>query len=108
MTDDFEKIMSELPPGRRAKIEARAAKFVAEEMTLQTLRKNQNLTQASLAKTLGIEQGEISRIEQRSDLYLSTLRKVIDGMGGKLSLIVEMPNNKKIVLKGLGDLSHSG
>ena len=105
MSDDFDEIMAGLSPERRAKIEARAAELIAEEMTLQALRKNQNLTQANLAKTLGVDQGEISRIEQRSDLYLSTLQKVVSGMGGKLSLVVEMPNNKKIVLKGLGDLS---
>lgn len=106
MSDDYEKIMARLPAERRAKIEARAQELIAQEMTLQALRKEQNLTQAGLAQALGVDQGEISRIEQRSDLLLSTLQRHIHGMGGQLKLVVEMPNKKPVVLTGLGDLSH--
>ncbi len=56
---------------RRKRVEARAAALIAEEMTLQELRQARKLTQVRLAKTLGISQDGVSRLEKRSDLLLS-------------------------------------
>ena len=53
---------------RRKRVEARAAALIAEEMTLQELRQARKLTQVRLAKTLGITQDGVSRLEKRSDL----------------------------------------
>lgn len=106
MSKTLEEMMGRLSEQDRADVEVRAAELIAEETTLQSLRKNQQMTQAGLAAALGVDQGEISRIEQRSDLLLSTLQRHIHGMGGKLSLVVEMPNKKPVFLTGLGDLSH--
>jgi hypothetical protein len=47
----------------------------------------------------------ISRIEKRTDLYLSTLRSYVEGVGGKLSLVVEFPNRQPVVLTGLGEIA---
>ena len=101
----FEERMGQLSPKDRADVLARSEELRAEEMTLKALRQSRKLTQNHLAKTLGVDQGEISRIEQRSDLYLSTLQKVVSGMDCKLSLIVETPDHHKIELTGIGDLS---
>ena len=68
-----------------------AAEFIAEEMTLRELRKARQLTQVSVARELGINQDAVSRLEQRSDLLLSTLRKTVEAMGGSLSLIARFP-----------------
>ena len=65
-----------LPADRRAKIEARAAELIAEELSLGELRKAMRLTQADLAKRLGVRQDTISRAEQRADMLLSTLQKL--------------------------------
>jgi len=93
--------MKSLSAVRRKKIEARAAELVAEEMTLQELRQARKLTQVRLAKTLGISQDGVSRLEKRSDLLLSTLRKSVEAMGGHLSLVAEFPDREPVVLSGI-------
>ncbi len=93
--------MKELSPAQRKKVEARAAELIAEEMTLRELRQARKLTQVKMAKTLGVTQDSISRLEQRSDLLLSTLRKTVEAMGGHLSLIAEFPDRAPVVLSGI-------
>jgi transcriptional regulator with XRE-family HTH domain len=92
-----------LPAPRRRKVEARAAELMAEEMTLRELRKARKLTQVRLAKTLRINQDSVSRLEKRSDLLLSTLRKAVEAMGGTLSLVAEFPDRRPVVLSALGE-----
>ena len=86
---------------RRKRVEARAAALIAEEMTLQELRQARKLTQVRLAKTLGITQDGVSRLEKRSDLLLSTLRKSVEAMGGNLSLVAEFPDREPVILSGI-------
>jgi hypothetical protein len=56
-----------------------------------------------LAKTLGITQDSVSRLEQRTDLLLSTLRKSVEAMGGRLSLVAEFPDRAPVVLSGIAN-----
>jgi transcriptional regulator with XRE-family HTH domain len=95
--------MKGIRPARRKKIEARAAALIAEEMTLQELRQARKLTQVRLAKALGISQDGVSRLEKRSDLLLSTLRKTVEAMGGNLSLVAEFPDREPVVLCGIAE-----
>ncbi len=92
-----------LSPAQRKKVEARAAELIAKEMTLRELRKARKLTQVRIAKTLGITQDSVSRLEKRSDLLLSTLRKTVRAMGGNLSLVAEFPDRPPVVLSGLAE-----
>ena len=102
------RIRKGLSSARRKKIAARAAQLMAEEMTLQELRHARKLTQVRMAKALGITQDGVSRLERRSDLLLSTLRKTVEAMGGNLSLVAEFPDCRPVVLSGIaGDDSHS-
>src|SRR6478672_9274163 len=93
--------MKGISSARRKKIDARAAALIAEEMTLQELRQARKLTQVRMAKTLGISQDGISRLEKRSDLLLSTLRKSVEAMGGSLSLVAEFPDREPVILSGI-------
>lgn len=93
--------MKELSPAQRKKVEARAAELIAEEMTLRELRQARKLTQVKVAKTLGVTQDSVSRLEKRSDLLLSTLRKTVEAMGGSLSLVAEFPDRAPVVLSGI-------
>jgi len=88
-------------PAQRRKVEARAAALVAEEMTLRELRRARKLTQVRMAKALGITQDSVSRLEKRSDLLLSTLRKTVKAMGGNLSLVAEFPDRPPVVLSDI-------
>ncbi|MGD1098062.1 MAG: helix-turn-helix domain-containing protein [Bryobacteraceae bacterium] len=100
---NLERIRKELSPVRRKKVEARTAQLVAEEMTLQELRRARKLTQVRMAKELGISQDGISKLEKRSDLLLSTLRKTVEAMGGSLSLVAEFPDRDPVVLSGIAE-----
>ena len=93
-----------MSPVRRKKIARRAAQLIAEEMSLRELRRAHKLTQERIAETLGIGQDQVSRLEQRSDLLLSTLRSYVEAMGGRLTLIAEFPDHKPVVLSGIAAL----
>jgi hypothetical protein len=104
MTKTLEQMMKEVSPARRKKIERRAAQLIAEEMSLRELRRAHKLTQERLAETLKIGQDQVSRLEQRSDLLISTLRSYIEAMGGTLTLLAEFPHRKPVVVAGLSTL----
>ena len=103
MSRNVNDIINELSPGRRKKVEARAAQLIAEEMTLQELRRARKLSQVRVAKELGIGQEGVSKIEKRADLMISTLRKTVEAMGGSLSLIAEFPDRDPVVLAGIAE-----
>jgi len=97
----LDQIISNLPTERRAKVAARTRQLIAEETALRSLRKARQLTQERMAELLNIGQDSVSRIENRSDLLLSTLRSYVEAMGGSLRLIVEFPD-------GVAELSSIG
>ena len=103
MTVSRDDMMADLDPARRRKIEDRAAELIAEEMTLRELRQARQLTQVSVARELGISQDGVSRLEQRSDLLLSTLRRTVEAMGGSLSLIARFPDRPPVELSGIAE-----
>jgi DNA-binding XRE family transcriptional regulator len=93
-----------LPPGRRARVNARAAELVAEEMSLQDLRKSMHRTQLDIAKALDVGQDAVSRYEKRTDMLLSTLQEYVRAMGGELDLMARFPNRRPVRIKSLRDL----
>ena len=74
---------------------------MAEEMSLRDLRKARKLTQARVAKRLGITQDSVSQLEKRSDLLLSTLRKTVKAMGGDVRILAEFPDRAPVMLSEL-------
>lgn len=103
MPTNVNAVIKKLRPAQRKKVKARAAELIAEEMTLRELRKARKLTQVRVAKQLGITQDSVSRLEKRSDLLLSTLRKTVEAMGGALSLVAEFPDRPPVVLSGIAE-----
>ena len=103
MAPNVNEVISGLDPARRRKVEARAAALIAEEMTLRELRRARQLTQVTVARELGISQDGVSRLEQRSDLLLSTLRRTVEAMGGSLSLIATFPDRPPVELSGISE-----
>lgn len=99
----LEEKLKGIPAARRRKIEKRAKDLIAEEMTLQELRRARKITQVRMAKELGIRQDGVSRLEKRTDLMLSTLRKTVAAMGGDLSLVASFPDREPVVLSGIGE-----
>ncbi len=104
MARTLEDMIAGLPVDQRLEVEAEAARHIDEEMTLRDLRKAHSLTQERMAEALNISQDGVSRIEQRSDFLLSTLRSYVEAMGGKLRLVVEFPDRKPVTLASLDSL----
>src|SRR5579863_8823724 len=100
---NLERMRNELSPARRKKVAARAAKLIAEEMTLQELRRARKLTQVRMARELGIGQDGVSKLEKRADLMISTLRKTVEAMGGSLFLVAEFPDREPVKLAGIAE-----
>jgi DNA-binding XRE family transcriptional regulator len=105
---NLDRIRKRLSPARRRKIAARAATLIAEERSLQELRQAHKLTQRRMAQMLGIGQDSVSRLEQRSDLLISTLRGYIEALGGRLSLVAEFPDQEPVILSGITALNANG
>src|ERR1700679_2735931 len=101
MAKNVNDLIKSLPASRQRKIEKRASVLIAEEMTLQELRRARTMTQVNMAKTLGVAQKQISEIEKRTDMHISTLRRSIEAMGGTLSLVAEFPDRKPVKLTGI-------
>lgn len=107
MYKTLEDVMGELPPERRAKIEKRGQELIREEMTLQALRKLLEITQEGMAERLDIRQGNVSKVENRSDMLISTLRCYLEAMGGRLELVAHLPGRAPITIEGLAEESTS-
>jgi DNA-binding XRE family transcriptional regulator len=98
-------VLGKLAPARKRKVEARAQELIAEQLTLQDLRKAQKLTQEQMATVLNIGQDSISRLEKRSDMMLSTMRSYVEAMGGSLELIARFPKRAPVIITSMQDFS---
>jgi transcriptional regulator with XRE-family HTH domain len=84
-TRKFRELLEAMPADRQRSIEKRFHESMAA-MPLDQLRKAQEMTQLQVAKILGVNQGEVSKIEHRSDICISTLAEYIEAMGGRLEI----------------------
>ena len=90
MRRNFKELEAQMTPAQLARSNARAKEMMTE-MLLVELRKLANITQAELARKLGIKQPTLSKLESQDDMQISTLRRLIEALGGKLELIVHLP-----------------
>ena len=90
MAHKWSELEAKMGSERVAASRARAKKII-EEMPLNQLRNARQMTQTRLAELLEMDQGNISRLEQRTDMYLSTLRSYIEAMGGVLEIRALFP-----------------
>ena len=97
MARNLDQVIAGLPAKRRARIEQRAGELA----TLKDLREAVERTQEELAASLGVGQDTVSRIERRSDILLSTLRRYVEAMGGELELVARFPNRSPLIIEHL-------
>lgn len=97
MARNFNELRAKMSPARRAANEAHA-KQILEEIALSELRELQKMTQEDLAESLGTEQPNVSRLERREDMLVSTLANTVKGLGGTLELRAEFPNGDSYVV----------
>jgi transcriptional regulator with XRE-family HTH domain len=93
MAKKWRDIRGSFSPEEEAEIE-RDVENAAAVMTLYQLREARSLTQVSLAKVLEVNQGAVSRMEKRTDMYVSTLRNFIQAMGGRLQVKAIFPEGE--------------
>ena len=98
MAKKFSELRAKMAPDRRARVAA-STEAALQALALQELRKARELTQAALAKSMGTSQGEVSKIEQRADLYVSTLRSYLEAMGGELEVVARFPDSAVKILR---------
>ena len=92
-TRNFRELVKAMPAEQQRKIANRVRQTLAS-MPLEEVRKARRMTQAQLADTLGVNQGEVSKIEHRTDIYLSTLAGYVEALGGKLEIRAVFPNRE--------------
>lgn len=82
----FSQLTQDFETTRKAKITAKKGQL-KEEMAIHELRQALKISQAELAEKLQVKQPAISRLEKRTDMYVSHLRQVIQAMGGELEIV---------------------
>ena len=89
----WRKLYEKLPSTRRQRIEREVTRLL-DEMPLQELRRARELSQQALADILGEKQPSISKLERQTDMYVSTLRRYIEAMGGELEIVARFPEGE--------------
>ena len=99
----FSELEAKLSPSRRARVEHMTS-ALRKDMDLAQLRAARKLSQAALGEVLHVEQPAIAKLEKRTDMYVSTLRRFIEAMGGKLEIVARFPDHD-VRIQNFHDLS---
>lgn len=91
MAKPYSTLRARMSPEARVKAEEQTRQLL-QEMPLQELRQARKMSQEQMAKNLHTKQSNVSRIEKRTDMYISTLRGVIKAMGGDLEIVARFPD----------------
>ena len=86
----FQELRNRMSPDRRARNE-RAVKAELRRMLLAELRLLAGKTQVQLARSLGVQQPTVSQLEGQDDMQISTLRRIVEALGGELDIIATLP-----------------
>lgn len=99
----FKELTKDFTPERQRRIEEMKHELLAE-MPLHELRRARALTQRELAETLQVGQPAVAKLEQRADIYVSSLRSYIEAVGGRLRIVAEFPEGEVAIT----NFSHAG
>ena len=89
----FAELRTKMSPARRARNEA-AARSMLAEMLVRELREQSGMTQRDLAAALGVSQPTLAQMEKQADMRVSTLRRIVEALGGTLELVVRLPQGE--------------
>lgn len=107
MPVSHDEMMARLPKDRQIAIKARAAELFREVEGLKALRLLTEQSQEQMARSLGVKQPSVLKMERQTDLYLSTLRRFVEAAGGTLELRIELPGTGVIHLTGMGETNQA-
>lgn len=103
MAKKFRELEAKMSPEAISKSDAKYKKL-KDEMGLSELRVALALTQETLAKNLEINQAAVSKIESRTDMFVSTLRNFIQAMGAELEIRAKFPDGHVVHIAQFSDL----
>jgi predicted XRE-type DNA-binding protein len=92
------KALLETKPRAKARYDAVLAEINSRQATLRRLREARALTQSTVAELLDMDQSEVSRLERRSDMLLSTLKRFVQATGGEMHIVVQYPDGGPVEL----------
>lgn len=101
MSKSAKLIFDALPKNRKTRIQKEADKLISEYKTLQEFRRSLGMTQLELAEDLAISQVNISKLENRTDMHISTLRKYVEALGCHLEIKIKMPNKSEVLISSI-------
>ncbi|NNM59598.1 MAG: XRE family transcriptional regulator [Legionellales bacterium] len=93
MSKNFSQLKSKMSVEAQKKASLKTQEML-NVMPLQELRQARHFSQQGLAELLSTKQANLSRIERRTDMYISTLRSYIEAMGGELDIIARFPEGE--------------
>ena len=96
MARNFKELREKMEPVRRARVEKRVQEAL-KAMPLDELREARELTQTQLAHVLQVSQGAVSKVERRTDMYISTLRSYVRAIGGDLQIRAIFPEGEVLI-----------
>jgi transcriptional regulator with XRE-family HTH domain len=102
MARNYKELQAKMDPASLADNKRRVHEEL-QRMALEELRGARQLTQTDMAEMLGVPQSSISRIEQRADMYLSTLRNYVHAVGGELRIQAVFPDGGTVVIDRFGE-----
>ncbi len=89
----FSDLTRDWSPARRKRVKDGTDQLL-REMRLHELRRARELTQQDLAEKLNVNQPAVAKLEQRADVYVSSLRHYIEAVGGRLKVVAEFPEGE--------------
>jgi transcriptional regulator with XRE-family HTH domain len=95
MARNFNELRGRMSAQRREANE-QAVQDELASMLLKEIRRLAGLTQEEVADSMGITQSALSRLESQDDMYVSTLQRIVESLGGKLEIIADMPDGKRV------------
>ena len=91
MAKSFDHLVKRKTSKRTRERAARRTKELLGELLLSEIRQLAGKNQQQLAAALGIKQPSLSKLENQEDMQVSTLRRIIEALGGELEVIAKFP-----------------
>jgi len=104
MAKKFEELRRKMSPVARVASETEHKRLIAE-MSLHQLRKARELTKIKIAEELQMGQGDVSKLERRTDMYVSTLASYLHAMGAELEIRAVFPDGREVRILQFGEVS---
>jgi transcriptional regulator with XRE-family HTH domain len=101
--DDLDKLICDLPTDERQAVEKRVEALITAR-NLRELRVLAGQTQDQVSAKTGFKQTNVSRLEKRADMKLSTLRDYVESLGGRLKIVADVAG-KKVDLSSIAEKS---